>query len=661
MGYANDVYDDVRDVIAQEDPHMEDFIWAEAIERRSAETVNLEEQAKAWDKEVKRFKEINMRYDQEIERFGDEIQSSLITDDEPDNITHHRLKRLVEGYPKLATLLFQDDANVQPAIQNIKQSGNELVSKLRNLQEEVQQIWVDFKDARKDYHGRLDDIIKPLQKELAETQDQLDSAQTLQSTTDAELTKVNEKLQEVTEQYQTSEKTLQDEIEECKAEISQLKREAVTASRQNLSYQAEIDKCKAEISQLKKQAVLASSQNISYQTEIGKLKSEGATTIRYLSTELESVTAENVRAKAQNSQHKAEIQAMTEAQNSLSTRNDEQEAEIKILEDTVKEVEETHSQENNQLQAQIQTLNADKDALSSQNSQYETQIHDLEAAKDALTIQKSEYQAKVRALVAEKDDLTTCNEEYQDRIRTLEAEKVDLICLNEEYQDQIRTLEVEKADLTSRNEENQSQIQTLIQTHQHESERLETANSKLDDQINDLQEAVRTMQLDNNNFASQIEDLTAKNQELVTEAEDQSRWEQQHLDRIAQLTVEIENCDETLRNAISEADEERRLNLEDKHQFQRVLFSNVLSLQGDKDGSLLAAGTRLFFKQQERLETEILASWIKEPVGDTLDQLTKSELTASLMKTYQLALQGLSCLHANGDFPDSLLSHLMSC
>ena len=169
------------------------------------------------------------------------------------------------------------------------------------------------------------------------------------------------------------------------------------------------------------------------------------------------------------------------------------------------------------------------------------------------------------------------------------------------------------------------------------------------------------MQLENNDFASQIKDLTTKNQGLVTDAEDQSRREQQHSDRIAQLTVETENCDESLRNAISEADEERRSNLEDKQQLQRVLFSNVLSLQGDKEGSSLAAGTRLFFKQQERKETRILASWTKEPVGDTLDQLTKSELTASLVKTYQLALQGLSCLHASGDFPESLLGHLMSC
>ncbi len=295
---ANDVYDDVRDVISTENPQMEDFELPEAIERRSAETINLEEEAKAWQQEIKHLKERNMRYEQELEKLGDDIRSSQMTDDEPDDITQQRLRhltRLIEGYPKLATLLFQDEAHFQPAIQNMKRSGNQLLSKLHNLHGEVNEIRVDIRDALKDYTGRLNNLVKPLQKELAETQDQLESAQTLQTTTDAELTKVKEELQEVMEQHQTLEKSLQDEIDKSKAEISDLKKEAVMASRQNASYQA----------------------------EIVKLKSEEATTMRYLSTEIESVTAENVRAKAQNmqleetlslqnSQHKAEIQAMTE-------------------------------------------------------------------------------------------------------------------------------------------------------------------------------------------------------------------------------------------------------------------------------------------------------------------------------------------------------------
>ena len=48
---------------------------------------------------------------------------------------------------------------------------------------------------------------------------------------------------------------------------------------------------------------------------------------------------------------------------------------------------------------------------------------------------------------------------------------------------------------------------------------------------------------------------------------------------------------------------------------------------------------------------------MKEPLGDTLDQLHIS----GLVKTYQLALQGLSHLHATSEFRASLLNQLLSC
>ena len=95
----------------------------------------------------------------------------------------------------------------------------------------------------------------------------MDSTQKLQTTADAELKRVKEALEECTERHQASEKNLQDELDKSKPEISKLKKEATTASRQNISYQAEIE----------------------------KLKAEEATTMRYPSSE-------NVQAKAQNTQ-----------------------------------------------------------------------------------------------------------------------------------------------------------------------------------------------------------------------------------------------------------------------------------------------------------------------------------------------------------------------
>ena len=55
---TQDVYDDVRDVIS--DPQVEDFQLPEAIERRSAEAIILEEEAREWQKQIKRLKQNNM-------------------------------------------------------------------------------------------------------------------------------------------------------------------------------------------------------------------------------------------------------------------------------------------------------------------------------------------------------------------------------------------------------------------------------------------------------------------------------------------------------------------------------------------------------------------------------------------------------------------------
>ena len=125
------------------------------------------------------------------------------------------------------------------------------------------------------------------------------------------------------------------------------------------------------------------------------------------------------------------------------------------------------------------------------------------------------------------------------------------------------------------------------------------------------------MQLEHDDLASQIKELTARNQQLETEAVVQSDREQQ---------------------------------------LQRVVFSDVLS----HNDSLSAADIQLCFKQQT--PQLIPASWIIEPFGHTLDQLTNSpKITAGLVKTYQPALQGLCYLSINNELPNALLSQLKSC
>ena len=137
---TQDVYDDVRDVIS--DPQMEDFQLPEAIERRSAEAISLEEEAKERQKERKRLEQNNMLLEQRVGKLGGDMQSSQLTGNGPGDITQgrlRRLRRLIEGYPKLAALLFQDEAIFKPAIDNMKRSGNQLLSKLHNFHKAAHQ------------------------------------------------------------------------------------------------------------------------------------------------------------------------------------------------------------------------------------------------------------------------------------------------------------------------------------------------------------------------------------------------------------------------------------------------------------------------------------------------------------------------------------------
>lgn len=593
---AEDVYDDVRDVIG--DPTVSDFELPEAIERQSAETSKLEEEQRQWQREMKRLKETNMLIEQQMQSLEHDMQSSQLSDNQLDDITEEHLQKLMhllEGHPNLAVLLFKDESHFQPAIQSIKNSGNQLLSKLHHLDEELGQIRLEIRETSKDYHDRLNDLVEPLKIELDQARDNLESVQTIQSSTNAELAKLKEELQEVTERYQAS----QDEIVESKAEISDLKKEAIAASR----------------------------QNDNYQTEIEKLKSFEAINMRYLSTEIESVTSENDRAKARNTRltatitrqvemHNAEVRAITEAKNILSSRNHDQEAEIKNLEETLKELEENLSFENDQLQLQVQTWNTEKHSLSTQINQCENQIIDLKAANGELLGRTTQSEGEINTLELAKSELTTEKLQCQADIRALEAEKIDFVAQISQCQTVVRDLEAVKADLTSHNEEYLERIRAL----EGEKADLTSRNEGYQHQIQSVKDEVRALEM-------------AK----------------------ADLTDRNEDNQRQIQNFIQDA----KVQLQREQEMQVVLFSNMLLLQGDQDAFLPGAGVRLFFKQQER--SNIPTIWIKEPLGNTLDQLTNSESTAGLVKTYQLALQGLFYSHTNSDFPEALLSQLVSC
>ena len=85
------------------------------------------------------------------------------------------ITRLIEESPKLAALLFQDEAIFKPAIEAMKSSGNQLMSKMLNHRDQVRQISLNIQEASEDYRDRLNDVVEPLKTELAEMQEQLDS------------------------------------------------------------------------------------------------------------------------------------------------------------------------------------------------------------------------------------------------------------------------------------------------------------------------------------------------------------------------------------------------------------------------------------------------------------------------------------------------------
>ena len=92
------------------------------------------------------------------------------------------------------------------------------MSKIRNFHGQVHQISLNIQKASEEYHDPSNDFVKPLKRELAEIRSELESAQTLQSSTNTELVNLRAELQEVTKRAQTSEKTFQDEIVKNRAE-----------------------------------------------------------------------------------------------------------------------------------------------------------------------------------------------------------------------------------------------------------------------------------------------------------------------------------------------------------------------------------------------------------------------------------------------------------
>ena len=650
MSDANVIYKDARDLQDAVDPSIEDYQLPDAIDRMATETIELREQRKAFKADLEVFTEEAKELEEESHLLEMELQSTQITNEEPEEFTKERLaviKRLFEADSRLTALVFQDRSLFDDAIRDIRAHGNQYVTKLHYLMEEVQSLKGDIQSANEDYDGRLGTVVQPLRQELDDAKQQLEASKALQSLTDEELANVKEQLSTVTQARQTSEIALQNEIETHKTEITRLQGES--------------------------------------------------TTMRYLSTEIQSLSSENARDKAQItqlegrlSQQDAKVDEMNTEKKDLCDRNDEQEDKIRDLQDTLKEVEETLSQQNNELQAQVNTiqarndtlgtrviqieaenraLQAEKGALSAWNVELEAQIHtlkaeggdmtgqigrledrirDLKVERDAFDVECGQHEAKIRDLQVEKDDLNVECDQYKAKIRVLEAEKVTLI---HEHERRIEVLNVKVFNL----EQDEA---SMIDNHQLQVEQVEKERDGFQDQVTDLQRETSALSIQNSLKQSQVKDLEGRVQRLENRCDEQMQQKHQQSEEIRELKSELAGRDNTLQETIKCANTERTSSSQQIQQLQHFLFSKMLLIQHDRTVSLSTSGYRLLLKRQQ-LSHDMPAQSIQGPLKEIMDTMTNSTEISTLAETYQLVLGSLTYLQSSTHFQEK--ESLLEC
>ena len=650
-GRAEEIYNDIRDVINMADPSIIDYQLPEAIVRLSAETMEFREQWKAFTVEVEALKEEILELETQRQILTKELQDTQITNEEPEQLTKDRLaaiKSLFETDSKLAALVFEDQPLFQDTIRDIKDRGDQIQNKMHHLLEDVQSVNESLLSAKQDYEEQLTNLVEPLRQELHDTKQQLEDSEALGLSTDEELAQVKEDLWNEKQERQTSEMALRNEIDEHKAEIKRLRTEAETST----------------------------SQNTQLQTEIQRLESQNG-------QQENTIDALRVSRSQQTFQHDAEIQAMIAEKKNLSDRNDELETDINALQDTLKEIEETLSHDivqlrgqvndtqadNEQLQAQVDAILADNDTLDTRVIQAEALNRALQSEKDTLYTRTTRNETRIQNLDAEIGNLTGRISHLEAQIHELEAEKDGLIdrndayeqriqALNNDHQEKVEFLEASKSNLADQIYELRQEQSTFIDNHDDEVQRLEKDKDALKDQIRNLDRDMSNLSIQHEQKQAQIKDLEANVQILVKQCDDQSIQQRQHLEEISQLKSNLEIQENTLQETINNANEERTLSLQEIQQLQHFLFSKLLSIQNDQSISLpTASGNRLHFKRQQlSISQDTLAQWIQGP----LDSLTNStEDTPNSAETYQQVLGSLIYLQSSSDIQDK--ESLLEC
>ena len=123
FGNADDIYDDMREVVDTDDPSINDYQLPQAIEKMSAETMEFDEQRKALLADLETLNEEGIELEVEMHLITMELQSTQLTNEEPEQFTKDRLtliKSLFEADTKLAALVFEDQPLFQDAIRDVK-------------------------------------------------------------------------------------------------------------------------------------------------------------------------------------------------------------------------------------------------------------------------------------------------------------------------------------------------------------------------------------------------------------------------------------------------------------------------------------------------------------------------------------------------------------
>ena len=213
MSNANDFYEDARDLQDAVDPSIGDFQLPDSIGRMATETIEFREQRKAFKADLEVLTEEAIELEEESHLLTMELQDTQITNEEPEEFTKKRLaaiKRLFEADSKLTALVFEDQSLFDDAIRDVRAQGNQYLTKLHSLMEEVQSLKDDIHSANEHYDERLGNLVQPILQELGDAKQQLEASKALQSSTDEELANVKEQLSTVTQAHQTSEIALKE-------------------------------------------------------------------------------------------------------------------------------------------------------------------------------------------------------------------------------------------------------------------------------------------------------------------------------------------------------------------------------------------------------------------------------------------------------------------